>query len=383
MEIINKFLVFAADINGTILFISLKDLQDSWSFKVDWDFKVSSNKLDTYLDHKVEEECDNKKTLSQYEKREIQLIATNETTNLIAFTSNEKSLYVGRVINNSIKVLSRRYVNRAVCKIKIADNSKLILADKSGDCFEYDCIDFETPGKWIFSHMSQILDFVIPIGFRFIVTSDRDEKIRTTNYPATQEIEAYCMGHKEFVSSIAIFEHHSILLSVSGDKELRMWNYLTGKLYQVSSLPFVPINLVLMESTEKTGFFSLTDEDDIIHINTYVVNIESDIYSLKFVPVWQKSYSTNHYSVFEKNDNSLYVTYMHADELCVDKIYCCPQTNTVNVETIYNLKELIGIHLDNITFVKSFETSLLFKKKYDNVKDYHERKRQRIEKKLK
>ena len=221
------------------------------------------------------------------------------------------------------------------------------------------------------------------IYFRFIVTSDRDEKIRTTNYPATQEIEAYCMGHKEFVSSIAIFEHHSILLSVSGDKELRMWNYLTGKLHQVLSLTFVPIILVLMESTQKSGFFSLTDEDDIIHINTYVINIESVKFSLKTVPVWQKSYSSNHYLVSEKTDNSLYVTYMHADGLCVDKVYCCPETNTVILETIYKLKELIGINLENITFVKSFETSLLFKKKYDNVKDYHERKRQRIEKQLK
>ena len=168
MEIINKFLVFAADINDTILFISLKNLRDSWSYKVDWDFKVTCNKLDTYLDNKVEEECDNKKTLSQSEKREIQLIATNEANNLLAFTSAEKSIFVCRVIKNSIEVLSRRYVNRAVCKIKIADNGKLILADKSGDCFEYDCIDFNTPGKWIFSHMSQILDFVIPTGFRFL-----------------------------------------------------------------------------------------------------------------------------------------------------------------------------------------------------------------------
>lgn len=168
MEIINKFLVFAADINDTILFISLKNPQDSWSYKVEWDYKVTSNKLETYLDQKVEEKCDSKTSLSISEKREIQLIAANDATNLIAFTSAEKSLFVCRVLNKSIKVLSRRYVNRAVCKIKIADNGKLILADKSGNCFEYDCIDFKTPGKWIFSHMSQILDFVIPVGFRFL-----------------------------------------------------------------------------------------------------------------------------------------------------------------------------------------------------------------------
>lgn len=219
--------------------------------------------------------------------------------------------------------------------------------------------------------------------FRYIITSDRDEKIRTTNYPATQEIEAYCMGHKEFVSSVAVFEHNSILLSVSGDKELRMWNYLSGKLYQHFSLPFVPINLILMETTQETGFFSLTDENDVIHIYTYVIEVESEKFNLKHEHIWQKSYSTNHYLVSDKIENCLYVTYINENELCVDKIFCCLRTNTVNLKTVYNIKELMDIDLKNITFVKSFETSLLFKKRYDNVKDYHERKRQRIEKQLK
>lgn len=191
------------------------------------------------------------------------------------------------------------------------------------------------------------------------------------------------MGHKEFVSSVAVFEHNSILLSVSGDKELRMWNYLSGKLYQNFSLPFVPINLVLMETTQDTGFFSLTDENDVIHIYTYNIEVKSDEFDLKYVHIWQKSYSTNHYLVSEKTENCWYVTYINENELCVDKIFCCLLTNTVNLETVYKIKELIGIDLENIIFVKSFETSLLFKKKYDNVKDYHERKRQRIEKQLK
>ena len=191
------------------------------------------------------------------------------------------------------------------------------------------------------------------------------------------------MGHKEFVSSVAVFENQSILLSVSGDKELRMWNYLSGKMFQIVSLSFVPINLVLMESTQDTGFFTLTDEDDVIHIYTYVIEIECDKFNLKHAQVWQKSYSTNHYLVSDKTENCLYVTYMNENELCVDNIFCCLEKNTVHLETVYKIKELIGINLENITFVKSFETSLLFKKKYDNVKDYHERKRQRIEKQLK
>lgn len=191
------------------------------------------------------------------------------------------------------------------------------------------------------------------------------------------------MGHKEFVSSVAVFEHHSILLSVSGDKELRMWNYMTGKLYQILSLPFVPITLILMELTKDTGFLSLTDDEDVIHIYTYVIEIESDKFNLKISPVWQKSYSTDHYLVSVNNEKCLYVTYMNEKELCVDNITCCLETHTVKVVTVYKIKELIGINLENITFVKSFETSLLFKKKYDNVKDYHERKRQRMEKQMK
>ncbi|KAF7074626.1 hypothetical protein CFC21_079472 [Triticum aestivum] len=71
---------------------------------------------------------------------------------------------------------------------------------------------------------------------RFIATADRDFKIRVTSFPknpikGAPEIQSFCLGHTEFVSSIAFTSHSggsSFLLSGGGDSSVRLWDYITG-----------------------------------------------------------------------------------------------------------------------------------------------------------
>ena len=64
----------------------------------------------------------------------------------------------------------------------------------------------------------------------YIVTCDRDEKIRVSRYPNAYNIHCYCLGHTDFVTNIQIVSHlkDSILLSASGDGTIRIWKYLEG-----------------------------------------------------------------------------------------------------------------------------------------------------------
>jgi tRNA (guanine-N(7)-)-methyltransferase subunit TRM82 len=34
---------------------------------------------------------------------------------------------------------------------------------------------------------------------KYLITSDRDEKIRVTSYPDTYNIQAFCLGHTKYV----------------------------------------------------------------------------------------------------------------------------------------------------------------------------------------
>ncbi|KAM3278030.1 hypothetical protein ACQJBY_045734 [Aegilops geniculata] len=71
---------------------------------------------------------------------------------------------------------------------------------------------------------------------RFIATADRDFKIRVTSFPkdpvkGAPQIQSFCLGHTEFVSSIAFTSlsgGSSFLLSGGGDSTVRLWDYING-----------------------------------------------------------------------------------------------------------------------------------------------------------
>jgi tRNA (guanine-N(7)-)-methyltransferase subunit TRM82 len=60
-----------------------------------------------------------------------------------------------------------------------------------------------------------------------ILTSDRDEKIRISQFPNSHFIEGYLLGHTAFVSSIAVSPKTNRCVSVGGDHTLRLWDYTT------------------------------------------------------------------------------------------------------------------------------------------------------------
>lgn len=73
---------------------------------------------------------------------------------------------------------------------------------------------------------------------QFILTSDRDEKVRVSNFPETHIIQGYLLGHSSFISCMdAISDERSLCLTASGDGTSRLWDYKTCK--EVGMLPVV------------------------------------------------------------------------------------------------------------------------------------------------
>ncbi|GMP90966.1 hypothetical protein CsSME_00041869 [Camellia sinensis var. sinensis] len=72
---------------------------------------------------------------------------------------------------------------------------------------------------------------------RFIVSADRDFKIRVTVFPkkpldGVHEIQSFCLGHTKFVSCLAFVcasdYPEGFLLSGSGDSTVRLWDITSG-----------------------------------------------------------------------------------------------------------------------------------------------------------
>ncbi|XP_078063861.1 tRNA (guanine-N(7)-)-methyltransferase non-catalytic subunit wdr4 [Mustelus asterias] len=65
---------------------------------------------------------------------------------------------------------------------------------------------------------------------RYVITADRDEKIRVSLLEQPYIIQAFCLGHHEFVSELSIpLNHPHLLVSGSGDGTVRLWEYENGK----------------------------------------------------------------------------------------------------------------------------------------------------------
>ncbi|XP_065597714.1 tRNA (guanine-N(7)-)-methyltransferase non-catalytic subunit WDR4 [Cyrtonyx montezumae] len=131
----------------------------------------------------------------------------------------------------SWECVSIRSVNRRSTSLVItAAEDKILVADKSGDVYSYSITEPQAEGKFELGHLSMLLDVALSPDDRYILTADRDEKIRVSLTKAPYNIESYCLGHEEFVSKILVVPNYpDLLLSASGDCTLRLWKYESGE----------------------------------------------------------------------------------------------------------------------------------------------------------
>ncbi|CAF3679410.1 unnamed protein product [Rotaria socialis] len=180
----------------------------------------------------------------QQEKTEDDDENTNELNrNLIKFTPDGQKLLINGQ-NKQIYIYISSYdentktywqLQRIVTIKKRASafdvtNEILLIADKSGDVYKTDLLTDTsvvlTADDCIMGHLSMLLDIAFITtdkNQQFILTTDRDEKIRLTHYPNAYNIEGFCLGHSEFVSHVKLIDQNHIL-SASGDGTLRLWH---------------------------------------------------------------------------------------------------------------------------------------------------------------
>ncbi|KAK2601716.1 tRNA (guanine-N(7)-)-methyltransferase non-catalytic subunit trm82 [Conoideocrella luteorostrata] len=75
-------------------------------------------------------------------------------------------------------------------------------------------------------------------GKKYILTADRDEHIRVSRYvPQAHIIEAFCLGHKEYISDMVIPKGKGdILISGGGDEDLFIWDWKAGNVLSKTNL---------------------------------------------------------------------------------------------------------------------------------------------------
>lgn len=126
---------------------------------------------------------------------------------------------------------------------------------------------------------------------RYIVTSDKDEKIRVSRWPHAYDIQCFCLGHKQYITSLGLIRNESfgldLIVSTGGDGKMFGWNYLTGaKLFEVDLSTLVNQSELFeaLRTAHRADQISPTTVTYVAAHNLIVVSIEFSETLLLFQP---------------------------------------------------------------------------------------------------
>ncbi|CAH2039052.1 unnamed protein product [Thlaspi arvense] len=172
-----------------------------------------------------------------------------------------------------------------------SDDSHVCYADKFGVVWvvELDGINEGQvlPAKKGASLLSHYCSIITSLEFspdgRYILSADRDFKIRVTVFPkkpleGAHEIQSFCLGHTEFVTSLAFVWNPELtqgyLLSGSGDSTVRLWDMTSGSLLDTCEVSTMAGDLESSES-EPPSQVTVTDICTIPNSSLAAVAIQS------------------------------------------------------------------------------------------------------------
>ncbi|XP_047124485.1 tRNA (guanine-N(7)-)-methyltransferase non-catalytic subunit wuho isoform X1 [Hydra vulgaris] len=168
----------------------------------------------------------NQLTSVKEEQNEVDIIAhkfSPDSCYFAAITGNKK-LFVWKMADKNV-CCTMDIGKRPTCLSFEHDKNTVVVGDKSGDV--YQCALEETKPKLLLGHLSMVLDVILTPDCSFIISADRDEKIRVSSYPMSFCIHSFCLGHTGMVSCISLISTDR-LVSVSSDLTLRLWDFKKG-----------------------------------------------------------------------------------------------------------------------------------------------------------
>lgn len=295
-------------------------------------------------------------------------------------------------------LLLNKMLPRAASKVQFTPNNDIVVADKTGDAYLFSSKE-SNDGTLLLGHLSMLLDALITYDEKYIITTDRDEKIRVSMFPNSYNIVSYCLGHKKFVTNVLELPHdRSVLLSCGGDGMFILWDYKTGN--ELLSVDFhEKISKSDVEKFNQQLHDCHLDESvevlPVKHLKVAALSEASSVAVMSF-------YNNTLLLVYIINGTSaskLEATYLQSINANGEPIECCLHKNNLWILNDLGFKVY---EFNNNSFVLGDSTnskinhlnnswkrlrkdntrqdffSILYKRKYDNVQEYLERKKTRL-----
>lgn len=168
------------------------------------------------------------------------LTLSRDETFLIGTTDSDKAAVIFSIDyskENCLELVKRQVFPKRPCSVLTTlDDKNVIVADKFGDVYEIDALEptvlEEKELIPILGHVSMLSEVIVAEhdGKQYILTGDRDEHIKVSQYPRSYIVRNWLFGHHEFVSCLHICPFNSdVLVSGGGDDYLLVWNWWEEK----------------------------------------------------------------------------------------------------------------------------------------------------------
>lgn len=161
-------------------------------------------------------------------------LAVHAALGYLAVGTDDKRLHLYQLpactLVTSIDILKRC---ASLVITEVDGQVQVLVADKFAEVWAYPVSDQMKSRAFILQHpTSSITQMRVVPSLGKIFTSDQDEKIRVSHFPAAHVVSNYCLGHTAIVSSIDVMLVGSfpVLVSGGGDGTLRSWDPTTGVL---------------------------------------------------------------------------------------------------------------------------------------------------------
>ncbi|XP_049904298.1 tRNA (guanine-N(7)-)-methyltransferase non-catalytic subunit wdr4 [Epinephelus moara] len=223
VDFCGQWLIFTCDTK--LLAIHTKQSRESFVFDCSTAEKKPKNtKDDNNSDGSASEETGSDKVLA---------FTVSPSGKLVALTDDTKRLVLLRS-EPSWQCISIRWVVRRCTSLMFSRaEDELLVTDKSGDVYSFSVVEPQREGELKMGHLSMLLALSMSPDDKYIITADRDEKIRVSYLRSPYNIQSFCLGHQQFVSALLVPPGHPHwLLSGSGDGTIKLWEYESGRKLQ-------------------------------------------------------------------------------------------------------------------------------------------------------
>ncbi|GMR42643.1 hypothetical protein PMAYCL1PPCAC_12838 [Pristionchus mayeri] len=179
----------------------------------------------------------------------FQVLATSfaNKSNLVAVGTTAKTVVIFEVQGDSlVERRTFRIPKTPTALVFDREDAFIVVADRAGVVRKYsvevsakenkehideddaDETDFE--GDFICSAISMMLDVKFSSCGKYLLVTDRDEKMRVHRYPQTFVLHQLCMAHKDYVNTVctAAVGEKQLAFTAGGDGVIIAWDYVEG-----------------------------------------------------------------------------------------------------------------------------------------------------------